>query len=338
MEPPERSQTASPLPLSRGTVATAPYTKRPPSPPYIHVPTMTAEGSIRIVPSYEGVNSESLTHEDLCNITQNRVQIARETGASWKYEWRRLAQPILDFLYLGPSSVAKSPDFLKAAGITMLIAARDSRMAEARLMSVDRTAQALGIATEYVDVSGNQELIRAFPLVVRKINDHLLQVYRSQAVRARDGPQHAQSGEMAIDQGSFRQGKVLIFCETGNDRSAAIAAAYVMSVFNMDLVRTLQFISLQRFCVSFDEETKQWLRSYEDILKAKRMVAAHPAAPAPSDGGVTLSAPVKRGIGETVDREDHRMESAHPAGLDMARYADRPAFAPFADGDAPMQL
>ena len=338
MDPQQSSQPAPSLSLSRGTVANAPYTKRPPSPPYIHVPAVAPEGSIRIVPSYEGVDSENLTDADLSIITQNQVQIAHDNASTWRYEARRQAQPILDFLYLGPSYVAKDAGFLRDTGITMLIAARDSRMAEARLMSVDRNALALGITTEYVDVSGNQELIRAFPLVVKKINDHLLDVYRSQAVRTEGSARQAQSGEIAINQGSFRRGKVLMFCETGNDRSAAIAAAYIMSLFNMDLVRTLQFIGFQRFCVNFDEETKQWLRSYEDILRAKRMVARSAAAPPSLLTGVTLSTPVKRGIGETLEREDQRMESTQPTGLDMARYTDRPAFTPFMDGDAPMQL
>jgi len=365
--------------LARGTTANAPYVSRPPSPPYIHVPSINFDGGcLSLVPSYQDVDTTQLTEEDLEIITQNKIQIASDAAGSWKYESRRLAQPVLDFLYLGPSSVARDAGFLRAHGITMLIAARDSRMASARLMSVDRTAQALGIVCDYIDVAGHQELIRAFPTAVQKINDHLLHVYRSQAMPSSaaaaatasgdgssiESPSQPGQGQMVIDNSQFRRGKVLVFCETGNDRSAAIVAAYIMSIFGMDLIKTLQFVGLQRFCVNFDEETKNWLKSYEDILTAKRMVwrgldrqaaagiaTAHPAAEGAALSSGTALRPLvanaprpKRRIEETMETEDVRME-APAAGtatasfnLDMDRYTDRPAFIPFTDGDMPMGM
>ncbi len=346
------------FPSQHQVKANAPYVNRPPDPPTIYVPLVIAETAISIVPSYADVDAASLTKEDLAIIIQNKAHIAHEKQASWKYEWRRLAQPVLDFLYLGPASVARDRDFLKEHGITMLLAARDSSMAEARLMSVDRTAQSLGLEYEYIDVSGHQELIRAFPAATKKINDHLLNVYRRQAVATagdRDGaaaaaaaaaaPAQLEDGQMAIDNTNFRRGKVLVFCETGNDRSAAIVAAYIMSVFGMDLVRTVQFVTMQRFCAIFDEETKNWLKSYEEILSAKRMVTRdikQQQQLAAQDS--SLSPPprssAKRRIEETIEQADTRMEAASGNGsqLDMDRYTDRPAFAPFADGDTPMNM
>ncbi len=328
-----------PQPLAKGTIANAPYVAKPPSPPYIHVPTVIQETSISIVPSYEDVDATSLTTEDLDIITQNRAHVAYEGQTPWKYESRRLAQPVLDFLYLGPSSAARDREFLKEHGITMMLAARDSMMAEARLMSVDRTAQSLGLAYEYIDVSGNQELIRAFPLAIEKINNHLLSVYRSQAILT-DAPQQLPDGQMAIDSSQFRRGKVLVFCETGNHRSAAVVAAYIMTVFGMGLVKTLQFVCMQRFCVNFDEEAKNWLRSYEDILSAKRMVFRSLREQTATRGTPAPRNPAKRGIEETMEKGDERIEPASGNGvqLDMERYTDRPAFTPFADGDAPMKM
>src|SRR4051794_26949193 len=98
MDPSLQSQSSV---LSRNTVRAAPYTARPPSPPYIHVPSTLMEGDqVSIVPSFENVDTMQLTVEDLNIITQNKTQIANESGANWKYESRRLAQPVLDFLYL----------------------------------------------------------------------------------------------------------------------------------------------------------------------------------------------------------------------------------------------
>ncbi|TPX18927.1 uncharacterized protein E0L32_011405 [Thyridium curvatum] len=350
------------LAVTRGTIANAPYSSRPPSPPYIHIPSLIASGqtSMSIVPSFTGVvDSTRLTEADLRIITQDKIQIAQDASSNWRYEARREAQPILDFLYLGPSSVAKDRAFLEGNGITMLLAVRDARMAQARLMSVERTAQALGLVAEYVDVAGPQEMIQALPLAVQKINDHLLDVYRSQAVQIGSGSggnanangngngtasNGLEDGQIVIDNATFRRGKVLVFCETGNDRSAAIVAAYIMAVFGMDLVRTLQFIGLQRFCATFDDETKHMLQAYEDILAARRAVSRDMGQGFSVAGSISSSAagsggrnPSKRGIEETIDAGDEDEGQGGPFALDRDRYTDRPEFVPFADGDINME-
>ena len=324
---------SQPVPISTGIAPAAPYVQRPPSPPYIHIPTIFSDGhnSMSIVPAFDNVETSSLTTDDLEVITQGRTQIAHDSAQTWKYESRRQAQAVLDFIYLGPSSVARDRAFLQREGITMLLAARDASMANIRLMSVERTAKELGLESAYIDVSGHQELIRAFPIAVSKINEHLLSVYRSQAIQSHHAKNRCAEGEMIIDSNNFRRGKVLVFCETGNDRSAAIVAAYIMTVFGMDMVKTLQFIGLQRFCTNFDEETKHWLKSYEDILEARRMVArgleqaeARGPSPAPS------RMPSKRGIDDTMDVDDDNQDNSAFA-LDMDRYMDRPAFVPFVE-------
>lgn len=346
-------------PRSNLVVPTAPYSARPPSPPSIHIPTPMLYSSsepIKVVPSYDNIDPAALSLDDLQIITQNgKEQIAHDSATTWIYESRRTAQPILDYLYLGPASVARDRKWLRENQITMLLAARDAQMAHARLMAVDHVATELGIQAEHIDVSGYHELIRAFPTAVRKINDHMLSVYRRQAlqretsevVRALEG---GQGGTMVIDEANFRRGRVLVFCETGNERSAGIVIAYLMSVLGMDMVYACQFIHYKRFCVGLDEDLKQLLKNYEDILMAQRTVHRHEldakaalegspdSATAPTAAMATTtssSKKVKRGFEEVMDGDDEDQDMADPVATDHDRFSNREAFVPFVDrGDA----
>lgn len=328
--------------LADGVVRAAAFDTRPPSPPYIHIPSPLIDNthpSLTLTPSYDSIDTGMLTAEDLDIITGGRSQKATDMHQNdWRYEDRRKAQPVLDFLYLGPLSVVRDRAFLQREGITMLLAARDTSMAQIQMMSVDRAASELSIEAAYVDVASRQELIRSFPAAVAKINDHLLRVYKSQA----QGTQQTQEGQrIAIDRSTFKRGKVLVFCETGNERSAAIVAAYLMAMYGRDMISAIQFIGAQRFCSNFNEETKYILRSFGDILEAKRMTlravnhqgsttgqqkngSSYTATSAP----IMISSAKKRGIEDTMD-EDENSEFA----IDMDRYEDRPAFVPYVQGE-----
>lgn len=324
--------------LADGVSRTASFTNRPPSPPYIHVPTPVGdetETALTITPSYDFVDSSLLSAEDINIITGKRDQRATSVvmNQSWRYEDRRKAQPVLDFLYLGPLSVVRDRAWLQQEGITMLLAARDATMAEARVMSLDKAAAELGIEAAYVDVAGRQELIRSFPAAVAKINDHLLRVYKWQAQQVVVGEGQQAT---AIDTSTFRRGKVLVFCETGNERSAAIVAAYLMTMYAKDVVGAVQFISAQRFCTNFDDESKYLLQSYGDILDAKRtMTKAHQqdlsSQPAcqqknmlSNPAAAVRQASKKRGIEDTMDADEKGEFS-----MDIGRYEDRAPFQPF---------
>ncbi|KAI0841225.1 phosphatases II [Hypoxylon sp. FL0890] len=317
-----------------GTVPAAPYFARPPSPPPIVIPApnlQSASEHLKVVPTYEKVDPASLSADDLKIITQNyKEQLARDSAANWAYESRRVAQPVLDFLYLGPSSVARDRNWLRETGITMLLAARDSKMANIRLMAVDKVAQELGIQAEYVDVSGYNELIRAFPAVVRAINNHMLNVFRGQSISNTNIK--VENGKMAIPNGSFRRGKVLVFCETGNDRSAGVVVAYLMSVFGLNMIEACQFVHFRRFCVSLNDDLRHVLKSYEDILVAQRTVHRHELNHSSDQDGVESLKPrkSKRGIEDTMD-EDKEMGGTDTTTLDEDRFLDRPAFVPFID-------
>ncbi|KAH6971574.1 protein-tyrosine phosphatase-like protein [Ilyonectria sp. MPI-CAGE-AT-0026] len=315
--------------IANNAMPAAPYTRRPPSPPFIHIPpTGTAvsdDGTFRLMPSYTDVDSSQLTSRDLDIITQNATQIATDRAADWAYEQRREAQPLLDFLFLGPNSVARDLSFLQREGITMVIVARDVRMTGTPLMSIEKAAQVLGFKVHYTDIEGPRHMITEFESTVSAINDHLLAIYHSQAQGKN------QDGQLIVEPSSFRRGRVLITCETGNDRSAAIAAAYIMAVFGQDMITTLQFICIQRFCCCFDEDVKRKLQSWEDILRARSQVALSRSAE-PSGSGAFPSAPqAKRQIDDVMDMEEDVFDAGNGVVTDRDRFEGRDAFTPFLD-------
>ena len=175
----------------------------------------------------------------------------------------------------------------------MLLAIRDTQMAMARMLSGQKIAEQLGIEADSIDVDGNQQLIAAFPRAAKVINDHLIRVF-----------QHRFPPGSMQPEGGFRErcGKVLIFCESGNERSAAVVAAYIMTTYGISLQAAIQYVQNQRFCIAFDDPLKHLLDTYQGILEAKRIVGAikklsiHPAMTESSQGR-------KRGADEEADED-----------------------------------
>ncbi|KAL8894907.1 MAG: hypothetical protein Q9207_008369 [Kuettlingeria erythrocarpa] len=239
----------------------------------------------------------------------------------WKYEHRWNAQIILPFLFLGPISAARSHDFLRQNGITMLLAVRDSKSAHARLLG-SKAALELGITLATVDTAGHQELIAAFPRGVEIINSHLSALYQ----RSQNTP--------ALTKAS-PPGKVLVFCESGNERSAAMVVAYIMAMYSMDVVQAIQFVHAQRFAVAFDDATKRLLQSYHAILSAKRDVyrsqqaSANPARGRLAEGSTGISRKLsKRTLDDVYDDADD-MEVDWDGARADPMYEKRAGFAPF---------
>jgi serine/threonine/tyrosine-interacting protein len=300
------------------TIPAQEYSWRAPSPPHIHIPSIPEDQRISL-PAYNGVGGDQITEGDLKVITQI-PHIVFDNTREWKYECRREVQLITPFLYLGPSVGAKNRDFLSREGITMLLAIRDTRSAQAHLLSADKVAAELGIASASVDVAGNQELIAAFPKAVKLINDHLLQVYQQQAINK----ENPSDGSIRINAATFRRGKVLVFCESGNERSACVVAAYLMTMYGMDLVNAVQFVQSQRFCVALGDSLKSLLLAFQDILQARRDVgqgSQNQPKPAP-----------KRHYSETNSGEDgDTTMDTETELMDAERFRDRGDFMPFID-------
>ncbi|KAI0546404.1 phosphatases II [Xylaria curta] len=305
-------------PLSIKTAKPAvPYEYKAPSPPPVFIPSTGWGAPIKVVPRYDDIDPASLSARDLAIITQNGTeQIAHDATYQWTYESRRVAQPILDFLYLGPSTAVRDRQWLRETGITMILAVRDLRQASLNLMAFDELARELDIEAKYVDASGDHELTHLFPNAVRMINDHMLRVYRDQGLQTAEVK--VENDAMVIDEAKFRRGKVLVFCETGNDRSAGIASAYLMAVLGMSAVKAMQFITRKRFCVSMREDLKRALATYEDILLAQRTVHQHEVAE-----GKKRTGEKKRGFDDTMvdDDGDDGM-----SGIDVHQSADRDRF------------
>jgi hypothetical protein len=193
----------------------------------------------------------------------------------------------------------------------MLLVIRNTMSAVARLLSGDRVAAQLGIESGAVDVAGSPELIAAFPRATKMINEHLLKIHNQR---------------VAVGN-SNTQGKVLVFCESGNERSAAVVAAYLMATYSIDLVSAIQFVQSQRFCVAFDDGLKTLLHSYQDLLDAQATVMESPPA---STFTANLGAKrAKRGREETLDED---MDLDLDRADDEERFGGRNQFIPFHDG------
>ncbi|KAF2034171.1 hypothetical protein EK21DRAFT_57188 [Setomelanomma holmii] len=286
------------------------YTYRLPTPPRIVVPppTLTTEVPGLIVSHSGDVDLSFLAELDLADIVQ------KNTLLEWAYERRRQAQMILPWLYLGPMVAAKDKDFLAREGITMALAirARENSMTGAIQASTSVCAE-----TATIDAPTFHDLIGKFTETTRMINTHAAR-YREHSLQT--------TGHATL-------GKVLVFCESGNEKSAAVVAAYLMTTLkDFDHVKSMQVCQAQRFCVNYDDTLKNILRSYWDILQAQRLVAgiqdgmnrtANGTAAHTSGSALQAPAPTrpKRSIETTRDDEDVDMEGMDPS--DALRFAGR---------------
>ena len=316
------------------------YSFRVPSPPRIIVPppVLNANG----IPDLHLIDgaaidfeSSGFSNSDFLNTVTYGNFITANNMLEWKYEQRRMAQKILPFLYLGPMSAAKDKDFLQNEGITMVLAVRNTMSAHAKLLG-SHAAQELGLEVKNIDVAGNQELIAAFPRGIEIINAHLSQMYRLQQSRFT----HA----TAITGGHAHStpGKVLVFCESGSERSAAIVVTYIMAMYSKDICTALQIVQAQRFCVAFDDSSRTMLSTYESILQAKRDVL-QAAGQSPSglqgvraaEGEMSrhtlTSKSLKRAFDDCHDGDVDMDMDGGQGEMDAARFERREGLAPFQD-------
>jgi serine/threonine/tyrosine-interacting protein len=231
------------------------YSYRLPTPPRIVVPppTLVTEfptlsiGQGQSTPQEE-VETSFLKEYNLDDIVQRNVLL------EWAYERRRQAQMILPWLWLGPMAAAKDEQFLQREGFTMSLAVRTKINS---LTGGLKTAQKLSMDVCAIDAADSFGLIRMFSPAAKLINHHMAQVRR-----------------ISTTNSMLRAGKVLVFCESGNEKSAAIVAAYLMEIMdNFDFVKAMQVVQAQRFCVNFDDTLKKLLQAHWDILSARRAVA-----------------------------------------------------------------
>ena len=282
---------------------------RVPSPPRLVIPPLSVGSNglpdLQMIsgPSHDFESSGFANSEFLKTVTYGNF-IKSNAMLEWKYEERRKAQQILPFLHLGPSSTARDQAYLEREGITMVLAVRNTLSAHARLLG-SKVAEGMGLDVKAIDVAGNMELIAAFPRGIETINTHLTEVYQQQQ-QLKDTGNGVQP----------RMGKVLVFCESGNERSASLVVAYVMAMYSKDLVTAIQIVQAQRFAVAFDDSLRHLLSTYETILEAKRDVvqaSRMQQGPDANTAGmvpVTQSNRTKRAFNEVGEDEDWDMVEA----------------------------
>ncbi|KAL8808127.1 MAG: hypothetical protein Q9200_004398 [Gallowayella weberi] len=323
--------TAKPADMDRPYSAAQSWSYRVPSPPRIFVPPvaldLNGQPDLQFHSHFNNHDFESSgfgNSEFLEKVTYGNF-LTSHTALDWRYEWRREAQQILPFLFLGPITAARDPNFLRDRGITMLLAVRDTKSVNAKLLS-SKVAQSLGIPCSTVDTSGNQELIAAFPRGIEIINAHLSDMYRQSQSTSATGTASA-------------PGKVLVFCESGNERSAAMVVAYVMAMYSMDVVKAIQVVQAQRFAIAFNDSLKYLLDTYDSMLQAKRDVvqsrrrsecgnASTGLGPPTSCRGM-MRKPSKRTLDDAYD--DEMDVDGEVMRCDEARFAKREGAAPFMD-------
>lgn len=193
----------------------------------------------------------------------------RHSMLSWRYEMRRTAQLILPFLFLGPSSAARDAEFVKRTGITLLVAVRNTSSVKTRPGFLDpaQFASSAGISTLTFDFDSPYDFIPNLRPIIQAINNHLA------TTCSRTPPEDV--GDIA--------GKVLVFCESGNDRSTMLVAAYMMAIFGVSAVSAIHIIQSQRFSITTSDEMKNMLLDLQEIIKAERQVSHWGASMTHSD-------------------------------------------------------
>lgn len=300
------------------------YTAGLPAPPRILIPPPTLNPEIR---QFDGSSQPSLEHM----MVSSESSTLPTSLQDWKYESRREAQQILNHLWLGPLSAARTVEFVKRENITLLLAIRSAMTAKAKLLAT----QLPGVKFESIDVSGNQELIGQFQRATDIIDGHYLSGLGADRPANISIPINGR--ELHNYQRSYFQanrslppgGKTLLFCESGNERSAAVAAAYIMQHLGGNAVQAIQHVQSRRFCVCFDDSMKWLLQSYEPIWMARRQAYVGSRADGRSGiRGVSLQRGDKKRTLEEYDDED---------GESPMQVGNRPS-APFADGGNDMEM
>lgn len=230
----------------------------------------------------------------------------------WAYERRRQAQMILPWLYLGPMLAAKDTAFIQQEGITMVLAIRSRPKS---MMGALNVAAQAGIQIATIEASTYFDLTGRLTETTHLINKHVAQFRKL----------------MTQKTGIPTLGKVLVFCESGNEKSAAVVAAYLMETLeNFDHIKAMQICQAQRFCVNFDDSIKHMLRSHWDILLARRSVTTYEARESSeyNENSVEITSGLpsipaliatnKRSIENTCDDQDVDMDRS-----DALRFIDR---------------
>ncbi|KIW15982.1 hypothetical protein PV08_06033 [Exophiala spinifera] len=315
-------------PLGRDVyVRTTPFSnKRLLEPPRVHIPPPALNWENRHHTATLSVERRHFEHTTnsygdpsfLNSLNELQMLVMEHKMHSWTYEMRRLAHSILPYLFLGPVSAAKDPDFIRRAGITLVIATRSSAAVKTRpnFLHPNTLPAVAGLETMTCDFEASYDLFPKLRPTIKAMNDHL----------------QASCDRMPIQAASDIRGRILVYCESGNGRSANLIAAYLIAVFGVSAISALHIIQSQRFCIAPDDAAKQMLVNFERIVEAERQVSrVNAASTAESrsrqqeNNTNSAARPAKRGINE-LDDMDINMDE-----LDGVETMTRQGIAPYAD-------
>ena len=232
---------------------------------------------------------------------------------SWKYDSRHQAQAILPFLHLGPASVARDTTYMTQNNISMVIAVRSAQSARSQPKWLDpsRFASCANVQTATFDVDSPFDVIQRIKPILKMMTDHL----------------EARTTDRPISSLEDIGGNILVFCESGNDRSPVLVAAYLMLVYGVTWHESLNLIHAYRFSVSLGGNMNEMLKTLEGVFKAEADTAAffngiqnqHEA----QNGGSGNRRASKRTIEDAYDSDETMM--------DENEVMVRPGIAPFVD-------
>lgn len=298
------------------------WSYRVPSPPHIRVPPPTCNKlgipDLRIDQDPSNFDRTGFRNTEFLKTVSTENIIRDNNYKDWKYEQRRTAQEVLPFLWLGPVAAARDTSFLQSHQITMVLAIRNIQSGDAiRLRS--KAALQLGIEAKAIDVAGNHELISALLSGIEMINTHVSDLYKKWQAET----------SFPSNTSVSPPGKVLVYCESGNELSAILVAAYLMAIYSIDLVKAIQVIQAQRFCAPFDDASKFLLRTFGDILQAQRdlLLATTGAPHKGTSGDRTHSVAIKaKGSKRNLDKMYNEEEDGE---MDIEWDETRKGYAPF---------
>lgn len=298
------------------------WSYRVPSPPHIRVPPPTCNKlgipDLRIDQDPSNFDRTGFRNTEFLKTVSTDSIIRDNNYKDWKYEQRRTAQEVLPFLWLGPVAAARDTNFLQSHQITMVLAIRNIQSGDTiRLRS--KAALQLGIESKEIDVAGNHELISALLSGIEIINTHVSDLRKKRQAETSFPP----------NTGVSPPGKVLVYCESGNELSAILVAAYLMAIYSIDLVKAVQVIQAQRFCAPFDDASKFLLRTFGDILQAQRdsLLATTEAPHKGTKGDRTHSMAIKaKGSKRNLDKMYNGEEDGE---MDIEWDETRKGYAPF---------
>lgn len=179
---------------------------------------------------------------------------------SWKYDSRHKAQAVLPFLHLAPAPIARDATYITQNGISMVIAVRSAQMARAQPKWLDpsRLSSCANLQTATFDVDSPFDVIQRIKPVLKMMTDHL----------------EARTADRSIQSLTDIGGKILVFCESGNDRSPILVAAYLMLVYGLAWHESLNLIHAYRFSVSLSGNMNEMLKTLEGMFRAEADTAA----------------------------------------------------------------